>query len=134
MDGRHLAFDDGAFDVVYSLSSIEHFGGFAGARAAVMEMARVLAPNGVLVVATEYILSGPTYEEAFLPAEIHALFDLPGLELVNAIDERVYERYACGAVDLRVDIDRRPHMVVRVDDTVFTSVIVFLRKVDTRPA
>ena len=31
MDGRRLAFRDGAFDVVYSLSSIEHFGGMPGA-------------------------------------------------------------------------------------------------------
>jgi hypothetical protein len=31
MDGRRLAFRDAAFDVVYSLSSIEHFGGMPGA-------------------------------------------------------------------------------------------------------
>ncbi len=49
MDGRRLAFADAAFDVAYSLSSIEHFGGFAGARLAVEEMARVLGtwwPDG----------------------------------------------------------------------------------------
>jgi SAM-dependent methyltransferase len=128
MDGRALAFDDGAFDVVYSLSSIEHFGGFAGARAAMIEMTRVLAPNGVLAVATEYILTGPAYEEAFSAAEIQALFDVSGLQLVQPIDEQVYQRYTCEPVDLRVDVDRRPHMVVRVDDTVFTSVMAFLRK------
>ena len=32
MDGRRLAFRDGTFDVAYSLSSIEHFGGMAGRR------------------------------------------------------------------------------------------------------
>ena len=31
MDGRHLAFPDATFDIAYSLSSIEHFGGMAGA-------------------------------------------------------------------------------------------------------
>jgi len=30
MDGRFLAFPDAGFDVVYSLSSIEHFGAFDG--------------------------------------------------------------------------------------------------------
>src|SRR6185503_17050669 len=35
MDGSALAFRDGAFDVVYSLSSIEHFGGVEGARRSV---------------------------------------------------------------------------------------------------
>ena len=59
MDGRALSFPDDEFDVVYSLSSIEHFGGLSGASQAMREMARVLKPGGVLVVATEYILSGP---------------------------------------------------------------------------
>ena len=31
MDGRRLAFPDASFDIVYSLSSIEHFGGLDGA-------------------------------------------------------------------------------------------------------
>ena len=53
MDGRALKFPDAEFDVVYSLSSIEHFGGLAGASAAMREMARVLKPGGILVVATE---------------------------------------------------------------------------------
>ena len=45
LDGRYLAFADASFEVVYSLSSIEHFGGLDGAAAAVEEMARVLKPG-----------------------------------------------------------------------------------------
>ena len=41
MDGRHLAFRDETFDVAYSLSSIEHFGGIEGAVSAIDEMARL---------------------------------------------------------------------------------------------
>jgi len=126
MDGRQLDFPDASFDVIYSLSSIEHFGGFNGARAAVLEMARVLKPGGVLALATEYILRGPSYEEAFLPHEVHALLDCPGLSLVQPIDERVYERFDTHPVNLRTHLHQRPHMVVQVDDTVFTSVMAFL--------
>src|SRR5436190_4928050 len=53
MDGTRLAFSDGTFDVAYSLSSIEHFGGITGAKAALLEMARVLKPGGILALATE---------------------------------------------------------------------------------
>ena len=93
MDGRALTFPDGEFDVVYSLSSIEHFGGLAGASAAMREMARVLKPGGVLVVATEYILSGPPHEETFTRDDVQALVAASGLSLVEPIDFDVYERY-----------------------------------------
>jgi SAM-dependent methyltransferase len=59
MDGRWSAFRDGAFDITYSLSSIEHFGGLPGAVATIREMTRVLRPGGILALATEYVLSGP---------------------------------------------------------------------------
>jgi SAM-dependent methyltransferase len=129
MDGRTLEFPDGEFDVVYSLSSIEHFGGFEGARASMVEMARVLKPGGILVLATEYIVSGPDYEEAFQPAAFKRLMDVPGLALVEPLDEFVPRRYDTPVVNLRTHLHQRPHMLVRIDDTVFTSAIVFLRKV-----
>lgn len=53
MDARQLEFEDASFDVVYSLSSIEHFGGPADIAAAAREMARVLRPGGHLVIVTE---------------------------------------------------------------------------------
>lgn len=130
MDGRRLAFADGAFDVVYSLSSVEHFGGLAGAQAAVDEMARVLKPGGLLVLATEYCLAGPPHHEAFQPAEVRALVARPGLRLVQPIDERVYARYDVRPVDVRHNPFQTPHMVVRDGDSVFTSVIVFLERVE----
>ena len=53
MDARRLAFPDASFDVVVSYSSIEHFGGRAGVRAAAREIGRVLRPGGCAFVVTE---------------------------------------------------------------------------------
>jgi ubiquinone/menaquinone biosynthesis C-methylase UbiE len=128
MDGRHLAFGGATFDVAYSLSSIEHFGGLAGAQAAVDEMARVLKPGGVLVLATEYMLSGAPHDEVFQPADLHALIGRSGLRLVQPIDEQVYQRYEYVAVDLYKNRFQTPHMVVRMGETVFTTVMMFLEK------
>jgi len=128
MDGRWLGFREGTFDVAYSLSSIEHFGGLGGATAAVREMARVIRAGGILVLATEYVLTGPPHDETFQPAEIDALIQASGLELVEPIDTRVYQRHSYSAVDLHATPYQTPHMVVRFGDTVFTTVMFFLRK------
>jgi SAM-dependent methyltransferase len=128
MDGRQLEFPDATFDVSYSLSSIEHFGGLEGAAQTLREMARVLKPGGVLGLATEYVLSGPPYEETFQPAEIDELVRRSGLQLVEPIDDRVYQRYQARPVRLQDDPYLSPHMTVQLDDTVFTSVMLFLRK------
>jgi SAM-dependent methyltransferase len=128
MDGRQLAFQDDSFDIAYSLSSIEHFGGMSGAAATIREMGRVLRPGGILALATEYVLGGPAHDETFLPHQIADLIDQPGLELVQPIDENVYRRYEYAAIDLYRNPYQTPHMVVRFNDTVFTTVMVFLRK------
>jgi SAM-dependent methyltransferase len=129
MDGRRLAFRDGTFDVVYSLSSIEHFGGIAGATDTLREMARVLKPGGVLALATEYVLQGPPHDETFQPHEFARLVDQPGLRLVEPLDDRVYHRYEYAAIDLYKNPYQAPHMVVRFNETVFTTAMVFLRRV-----
>jgi SAM-dependent methyltransferase len=128
MDGRHLGFRSGTFDIAYSLSSIEHFGGLTGAQAAVDEMVRVLKPGGILVLATEYMLAGTPHEEVFQPADVHALISRPGLRLVQPIDEQVYRRYEYSVVDLYKNRFQAPHMVVRMGETVFTTVMMFLEK------
>jgi SAM-dependent methyltransferase len=128
MDGRRLAFRDAAFDVAYSLSSVEHFGGVSGAARAVDEMARTLKPGGLLALATEYRLSGTHHDEVFEPEDVHALSARPGLQLVQPIDERVYQRYDYVPVDLYKNRFQTPHMVVRMGETVFTTVMLFLQK------
>ena len=56
MNALALDFPDDAFDIVYSISSIEHFGGPAQTARAAREMARVLRPGGHAVVITECLL------------------------------------------------------------------------------
>jgi SAM-dependent methyltransferase len=129
MDGRHLTFPDGSFDVAYSLSSIEHFGGVEGAAATIREMGRVLKPGGILALATEYVLKGPPHDETFQPDEFMGLIRQTGLELVESIDTEVYKRYSYTPIDLYKNPYQSPHMVVRFNDTVFTTVFVFLRRV-----
>jgi SAM-dependent methyltransferase len=60
MDARELDFPDASFDVVFSLSSIEHFGSPTDIRRASAEIGRVLRPGGHAFIATECFLDyGP---------------------------------------------------------------------------
>ncbi len=130
MDGSRLAFVDRAFDVVYSLSSIEHFGGVEGARRSVAEMARVLKPGGILALATEWCVRGAAGGEVFAPDEVRRIITQPSLRLVQPIDDRVWDRYETPPVDLRVDRFQSPHMLLKHDEAIFTSVFVFLEKMN----
>lgn len=53
MDARALQFEDESFDVVFSLSSIEHFGAPRDVASASSEIGRVLKPGGSAFIATE---------------------------------------------------------------------------------
>jgi SAM-dependent methyltransferase len=57
MNALDLRFPDASFDLVYSISSIEHFGGPAETARAAREMARVLRPGGHALIATECLLA-----------------------------------------------------------------------------
>lgn len=56
MDARELDFPDASFDVVFSLSSFEHFGYPRDIRRAAREVGRVLRPGGHAVIVTECLL------------------------------------------------------------------------------
>lgn len=56
MDGRELAFPDGSFDVVFTLSSIEHFGTPQNIKRAAQEIGRVVKPGGYAIVATDCLV------------------------------------------------------------------------------
>jgi SAM-dependent methyltransferase len=49
-DGRTCGFSDDYFDIVYSMSVVEHVEGGSGDRETVQEMLRVLKPGGLLLV------------------------------------------------------------------------------------
>jgi len=128
MDGSRLAFRDSTFDVVYSLSSIEHFGGLEGARRSVGDMARVLKPGGILALATEWCVRGQAGGEVFAPNDVRRIIDQPDLQLVQPIDDRVWDRYEVEPVDLQVNRFQTPHMLLKDGEAIFTSVMMFLRK------
>lgn len=72
-DGRELPFPDEAFDVVFSLSSIEHFGGPHDVARAAREMGRVLKPGGHALVATECFVRLDPRETALADTLVRAL-------------------------------------------------------------
>ena len=72
-DARELPFDDASFDVVFSLSSIEHFGGPQDVARAAREMGRVLKPGGHAVVVTECFVRLDPRETALADAAVRAL-------------------------------------------------------------
>jgi SAM-dependent methyltransferase len=129
MDGSRLAFLDATFDIVYSLSSIEHFGGVDGARRSVGDMARVLKPGSILALATEWCVRGVAGGEVFSPDQVRHIVDHPGLQLVQPIDDRVWDRYEAEPVDLQVNRFQTPHMLLKDGDAIFTSVMMFLRRI-----
>jgi SAM-dependent methyltransferase len=56
MDGRELRFPDASFDVVFTLSSIEHFGSPEDIARSAREIGRVLRPGGHAVIVTECLV------------------------------------------------------------------------------
>lgn len=56
MDARALEFPDASFDAVFTVSSIEHFGGPEDIARAAAEIGRVLRPGGHAVIITDYLV------------------------------------------------------------------------------
>ncbi len=82
-DGRKLTYSDSAFDLVYSISVIEHIPG-EGDMEALREIARVLKPGGVAVIEVPYRRKGET---------IYHKYTSRGAPLDNAeFYERHYDR------------------------------------------
>lgn len=129
-DGLNLPFPAASFDVVYSLSSIEHFGGHDAATIAMREMARVLRPGGIACVATELIVAGPPHPEFFTAEELqHHVIDESGLVPVERLHaEPLPPSLLEDPIWLDGDLYRMPHLVIGRDEWRWTSVILFLRK------
>ena len=72
-DARSLPYPDESFDVVFSLSSIEHFGGPGDVARAAREMGRVLRPGGHAFVVTECFVRLHPLETALADSVVRAL-------------------------------------------------------------
>lgn len=135
MDATALALPDDHFDVVFSLSSIEHFGGPQASRTAAREMARVLKPGGHLVIVTEVLLrshpldwhavqvairvlsrgrraAGATLtrraNDGYRPRELQRdVIDATGLPLVQPLDLSISDRSLAAALDFGDGSDPR---------------------------
>lgn len=141
MDARELRFEDGVFDGVWSLSSIEHMGGVAGAKQAVSEQLRVTRRGGVVVAVTECVVDGSPgfYSEGlsfFTPEDLQEICDSPLGELVEPFDvaEPAFDPEL--VIDLPSEVERAqkgightlPHLYLTMEGRIFTSACVVLRR------
>jgi SAM-dependent methyltransferase len=137
MDGRSLRYEDGVFDGIVSLGSIEHFGDLTAVAQAAREMGRVLKPGGVLTLATELKLSpadgmGWPGVILFTPGQLEqCIIEPSGLEPVDAPEYDVSletMKTAFPLARLVAGESRFPSLVMEHDGYRFGSVMMTLIK------
>jgi SAM-dependent methyltransferase len=157
-DARALPFPDASFDVAFSLSAIEHFGGRRDVARSAREMARVLKPGGHAFVVTEYFVRLPLRAtaadavaralsfgrkrllEGFTARELNAWVVRPsGLDLLQPLDlqlspeswENLTVTHRDGGLEPATG-EFYPHVLLqsgrRSGPSVYTSVCLPLRK------
>ncbi|MFC6487376.1 class I SAM-dependent methyltransferase [Nitratireductor sp. GCM10026969] len=133
-DGTNLPYEDGSFDLCWSLSSIEHFGGHEASRQAVREMARVTRKGGIVCIATEYLLLPElSHPEFFTKGEIeeYLIGATPDLELVDGMSwdlppfDYLIDQICIGTESVH---RRRRHVVLNDGSHQWTSFMLFFRK------
>lgn len=136
-DGTTLGYPDNSFDFAWSLSSIEHFGGHAAARRALLEMGRVVRPGGIVAVATELLLlEEHSHPEYFTRSQLGRELITPAsqsMDLVGDVnfDTLTYE-YLVDSVTLPTSRNRqRRHVVLNDGNVQWTSVMLFFRRKDS---
>ncbi len=141
MSALDLRYEDGTFDVVFSLSSIEHFGSRDDINRSLSEMSRVVKPGGILCVVTECVVNGADDYwgrgvAVFSPATLSELAAaVPDVELVEPIDFSVSDRTLATSYPLKATLKdvrrgklRYPHVVVSQWGREWTSASLFFRK------
>jgi SAM-dependent methyltransferase len=88
-DARALDYEDGTFDIVYSMSVIEHIEGERGDSQSIQEMVRVLKPGGLLLLSVPF---GKKYVEQQRKGFAHAVEKTEDESLY--FFQRVYDRTA----------------------------------------
>jgi SAM-dependent methyltransferase len=131
-DALTLPYPESSFDFGFSLSSIEHFGGPEQTETAMREIHRVLKPGGVFCIVTELILTLGTIPHAYTVEQIQRhLIDSTPLYLVEKeIDLTISESLLEHPIDLEQEMNLRvsPHIVLKSQGELFTSLILFFRK------
>lgn len=89
MDGTNLNFDNEKFDIVFSFSSIEHFGGMGQAVKSLNEMKRVCKKGGLITIVSEYLtpFASQNHPEFFTKKQIEENFlNISGLSPISDFD------------------------------------------------
>jgi SAM-dependent methyltransferase len=149
MNGTRLEFPSDSFDVVFSFSSIEHFGGenYSGALKSLKEMERVLKPGGIAVVTTEYIINNknpPDLTNQFYNVRTiysHLIDKLDVMKLVEPLDLTISQKtLGNGIIDAadavkwdtsRVDDNFKqanPYVVIKLGNILVTSIMLVFQK------
>jgi SAM-dependent methyltransferase len=133
MDATNLKFPSESFDLAFSISSIEHFGGenHLGALRCLREIERVLKIGGIATISTEYILNDKEHPDFFNRRTIYddLINKLEKLQLVEPLDLRITTRTldtAMGAYDTEGIV--HPDILLRYGDLLFTSVMLVFQK------
>ena len=134
MDGRNLDFDDNTFDIVYSIGSIEHFGGHEGSKKSMVEISRVLKPGGIASITTECVLNEIPHKQFFTPQELEEFLIKPSkLQLVEPIQFEIPSLipYIKNPLEHRYCNQQIfPRMVIlHKKGTIWTSITFFLKKI-----
>lgn len=148
MDATRLDFPPNGFDVAFSFSSIEHFGGenHSGALKSLNEMERVLKPGGIAIIATEYIINGKAapdlVNQFYNNRTIYSdLIDrLEVMRLVQPFDTGLTAKTLDTVMDVR-DAEKwdkdelsseykalHPYVLLRSRDILLTSVMLVFQK------
>ncbi|CCK79578.1 class I SAM-dependent methyltransferase [Desulfobacula toluolica] len=136
MNGTDLKFDNKTFDFVWSLSSIEHFGGHKKAKESMKEMARVTKKNGIVAVATEFILTPNCKDHPeFFTKELLEKYIINASPQLQLVHEMNYElpslEYLMDPIMMHLDGDVhriRHHIILNDGRVQWTSIICFFRK------
>ena len=136
MDAK-LEFPSEAFDVAFSISSIEHFGGknHSGALRSLREVERVLKPGGIATITTEYILNDREHPEFFNRRTIYGdlINNLDKLQLVEPLDLRITTKTLDTAMGMYDKADSfHPNILIRYGDILFTSIMLVFQKLENK--
>ena len=129
MDGRNLTFENNSFDIVFSLSSIEHFGGKDSAARAMEEMSRVLKPGGIVVIATEFILNGKKHPEFFDQNDLLEYVVKPSkMKLIQNINFKIPRLFLEKPLKFPQETFKTPALSLTDGNIIWTSIILFFEK------
>jgi SAM-dependent methyltransferase len=132
MNALELDFQDNYFDFLFSASSIEHFGTKKDILQSLNEMRRVLKPGGVVSLTTELKLNrrGTRFPNVnpFFFNELLEMCEKAGFLPSENFDLRIEEEHLRNWVKLPEEIYKRPHVILRFFNTVYTSIHLILRK------